>query len=150
MKELRVEVADPAELPDLNIEATPESPNPGDTVIKTITVTNATGITLTNMYVFDQLVDFRSIIPSLAPRENRVFRLQLPIPPGTLGGTDHWNIVTIPPRPDAASAATGHRRSAVAPGNIFPNSKARHLVEIQKDNSLPITKENCLYFVFIF
>lgn len=95
--EVRVDVANPAELPDLNVEATPESPMPEETVIKTISVTNTTGITLTNVHVFDQLVNFRTIIPSLAPGESRVFRLQLPIPPGTVGGTKFRNIVTMFP-----------------------------------------------------
>ncbi|MGO4374274.1 hypothetical protein AB4Z21_26680, partial [Paenibacillus sp. MCAF20] len=95
--EVRVDVAIPAELPELNVEATPDSPNPGETVIKTITVKNTTGITLTNVNVFDQLVGFRTIIPSLVSGESRVFRLQLLVPPGTVGGTEFRNIVTISP-----------------------------------------------------
>ncbi|MFG1735531.1 SBBP repeat-containing protein [Paenibacillus sp. 843] len=96
--EVRVDIAIPAELPDLDVEATPDLPSPGETVIKTITVTNTTDITLTNVNVFDQLIGFQTIIPSLAPGESRVFSLQLPIPPGTVGGTEFRNIVTM--RPD--------------------------------------------------
>lgn len=95
--EVRVDIAIPAELPDLDVEATPESPSPGETEIKTITVTNTTGITLTNVQVFDQLIGFHTIIPSLAPGESRVFSLQLPISPGTVGGTEFRNIVTMFP-----------------------------------------------------
>ncbi|TCN01339.1 putative repeat protein (TIGR01451 family) [Paenibacillus sp. BK033] len=93
--EQRVIVADPVELPELEVEATPELPKPGETVTKTITVTNVTNNTLTNVRVFDTLLRFQTTIPSLAPGERRVFTLQLPIAPGTRGGTRFRNIVTI-------------------------------------------------------
>ncbi|WP_165280022.1 DUF7507 domain-containing protein [Paenibacillus protaetiae] len=92
--EARVTVAKPAELPELEVEAAPESPAPGETVIKTITVTNVTNAALTNVHVFDQTLGFRTVIPSLAPGEVRVFTLQLAIPAGTQGGTQIRNIVS--------------------------------------------------------
>ncbi|MBB6731544.1 DUF7507 domain-containing protein [Cohnella zeiphila] len=93
--EERVIVADPAELPDLTVEAPPEPPAPGETVTKTITVTNVTGNALTDVRVFDQLLGFRTRIPSLSPGESRVFTLQLTIPPDAVGGTQIRNIVSI-------------------------------------------------------
>ncbi|MBD3920490.1 DUF11 domain-containing protein [Paenibacillus sp. PR3] len=93
--EERVAIADPVELPELKIEATPETPKPGETVVKTITVTNITNQTLTHVHVSDSLLNFRAVIPTLAPGERHVFSLQLPIPPGTRGATLFRNIVTI-------------------------------------------------------
>lgn len=93
--EERVTIADPVVLPDLEIEATTETPIPGETVVKTITVTNTTSNTLTNVRVSDSLLNFRTVIPTLAPGERRVFTLQLPIPSGTQGATPFRNIVTI-------------------------------------------------------
>jgi uncharacterized repeat protein (TIGR01451 family) len=93
--EARVVVAVPAELPEVEVEAQPELPRPGEMVRKTITVTNVTGNTLTNVRVFDQLLNFRTTIPSLAPGESRIFTLQLAIPPGTEGGTEFRNVVTV-------------------------------------------------------
>ncbi len=93
--EARVVVTVPAELPDIDVEAQPESPKPGETVIKTITVTNVTGSTLTNVRVFDPLLGFRTSIPELAPGESRTFTLQLPIPAATPGGTVFRNTVTV-------------------------------------------------------
>lgn len=94
-EEERVTVADPVELPVLEIEAAPETPRPGETVVKTITVTNVTSSTLTNVHVSDSLLNFRTVIPTLAPGERKVITLQLPIPPGTQGATPFRNIVTI-------------------------------------------------------
>ncbi|PWW08663.1 putative repeat protein (TIGR01451 family) [Paenibacillus cellulosilyticus] len=93
--EERVTIADPVELPELEIEATPETPRPGETVVKTITVINVTSNTLTNVRVSDSLLNFRTIIPTLAPGERQVFTLHLPVPPRTEGGTQFRNIVTI-------------------------------------------------------
>lgn len=93
--EERVTIADPVELPQLEIEASPETPKPGETVVKTITVTNVTGSTLTNVHVSDSLLNFRTIIPTLAPGERRVFKLPLPIPPGMQRAAQFRNIVTI-------------------------------------------------------
>ncbi|WP_164779778.1 DUF7507 domain-containing protein [Paenibacillus kobensis] len=93
--EARVIVADPAELPDVSVEAKPEAPKPGDKVQKTITVTNVTSLPITNVRVFDPLLGFRTVIPSLAPGESQVFTLELPIPAGTEGGTVFRNTVSV-------------------------------------------------------
>ncbi|SFD52365.1 conserved repeat domain-containing protein [Paenibacillus catalpae] len=93
--EARITVTIPAELPEVNIEALPESPKPGETVLKTIIVTNVTGRTLTNVRISDPLLGFRTRIPVLVPGESRTFTLQLPIPAGTSGGTVFRNTVTV-------------------------------------------------------
>ncbi|MBB6690382.1 DUF11 domain-containing protein [Cohnella xylanilytica] len=93
--EARVIVAVPAELPEVEVDARPEDPRPGETVIKTVTVANVTNLALTNVRVFDPLVGFRTVIPLLAPGERRVFTLQLPIPAGTEGATTFRNTVSV-------------------------------------------------------
>ncbi|GMK41265.1 hypothetical protein PCCS19_43210 [Paenibacillus sp. CCS19] len=124
--EERVTIADPVELPNLEIEATPETPRPGETVVKTITVTNVTGITLTNVLVSDSLLNFRTIIPTLAPGERRVFTLQLPIPPGTQGGTQFRNIVTI-----FSDQTPPQQQEVVITEQSLPNASLTQTVEPQ-------------------
>ncbi|MBB3128651.1 putative repeat protein (TIGR01451 family) [Paenibacillus rhizosphaerae] len=93
--ETRVTVADPIVLLELDVQGHPSTANPGRTVIKTITITNVTGRTVTHIRVSDSLVGFRTVIASLAPGEQRVFNLPFAIPAGTTGGTVFPNIVTI-------------------------------------------------------
>nr|WP_255654254.1 CARDB domain-containing protein [Cohnella sp. REN36] len=93
--EARITVAEPIGLPELTVQATPSTANPGETVTKTITITNVTNRTITNVRVTDSLVGFRTVIPSLAPRKQRVFTLPFTIPAGTIGETVFLNTVTI-------------------------------------------------------
>lgn len=146
--EERVTVADPAELPEPEIEATPEAPKPGETVTKTITVANVTSNTLTNVHVIDSLLGFNTILPSLAPGERRVFTLQLPIPPGAQGGTQFRNIVTIfsdqtpqqqaevvigvQPLPDASLV------KSVAPASGRPGETVIFTITIRNTGNVPL------------
>nr|WP_260986720.1 SBBP repeat-containing protein [Paenibacillus terrae] len=93
--ETRVTVAEPIALLELDVQGHPSTANPGTTVIKTITITNVTGRTVTHIRVSDSLVGFRTVIASLAPGEQRAFNLPFAIPAGTTGGTVFPNIVTI-------------------------------------------------------
>ncbi|WP_343861257.1 DUF7507 domain-containing protein, partial [Paenibacillus motobuensis] len=93
--EARVTVAVPITPPELDVHVTPTTANPGETVIKTITITNVSNQTITNVHVTDSLLNFRTVIPSLAPGERRTFTLPFTIPVGTIGGTLFRNTVTI-------------------------------------------------------
>lgn len=93
--ETRVTVAEPIALLELDVWGHPSTADPGTTVIKTITITNVTGRTVTHIRVSDSLVGFRTVIASLAPSEQRMFNLPFAIPAGTTGGTVFPNIVTI-------------------------------------------------------
>jgi uncharacterized repeat protein (TIGR01451 family) len=109
--EARVTVAEPAGLPELAVQVTPPTANPGETVTKTITITNVSNQTLTNVRVTDSLIGFSTVIPSLAPGEQRVFTLPFTIPAGTIGETVFLNTVTIfsdqtPPQQETVSILT--------------------------------------------
>ncbi|WP_446483090.1 DUF7948 domain-containing protein [Cohnella xylanilytica] len=93
--EARVTVAVPAVLPGLDVQASSSTADPGDTVAKTIKITNVANRTLMNIRVADSLLGFRTVIPSLAPGAQRVFTLPFTIPAGTTGGTAFRNAVVI-------------------------------------------------------
>ncbi|MFK4168748.1 SBBP repeat-containing protein [Paenibacillus lautus] len=93
--EARVRVAVPVVPPQLTVQVTPSTANPGETVTKTITITNVANQTITNVRVTDTLVGFRTVIPSLAPGEQRVFTLPFTVPAGAIGGMVFRNTVTI-------------------------------------------------------
>jgi uncharacterized repeat protein (TIGR01451 family) len=93
--EARVTVAIPIVLPELTVQVNSATANPGETVFMTITITNDTNLTLMNIHVFDSLVGFRTVIPSLATSERRSFTLPFMIPGGTIGDTVFLNTITI-------------------------------------------------------
>ncbi|MFF2090574.1 SBBP repeat-containing protein [Paenibacillus sp. NPDC058174] len=93
--EARVVVGLPATLLELIVEAAPPVAKPGDTVSKIIRITNKSDRVLTNIRGIDLLVRFNTVIPVLAPGENRVFTLPFTIPADTVGGTTFLNNVAV-------------------------------------------------------
>jgi len=93
--EARVLLALPATLVEIQNEVQPEAAKPGDTVTKTIRVTNASDRILTNVRVIDLLVRFNTRIAALAPGESREFALPFTIPADAVGGTEFRNNVAV-------------------------------------------------------
>ncbi|TVX93832.1 DUF7507 domain-containing protein [Paenibacillus agilis] len=60
--------------------ANPTSALPGQTVEYTITVSNTSGVTLTNIVVVDEAISFSQTIPSLAPGASQVLTTSFVIP----------------------------------------------------------------------
>lgn len=101
--ETRVVVALPSTLIDINVTADPPTASPGATVNKTIQVTNASNVTvtdvpnriLTDVRVFDLLLNFNEVIPVLGPGESRSFTLPFTIPATSVGGELFQNNVVV-------------------------------------------------------
>lgn len=122
--EARVTVALPVIPPDLIVQVTPPTANPGETVTKTIRIANVADRTITNVRVADSLLGFRTVIASLAPGERREFSLPFTIPAATIGGTVFTNRVIV------FSDQTPQQEPAVQIGTAsLPDAELIHTVD---------------------
>lgn len=125
LSEVRVTVAVPVPLPELApVEVIPPTANPGDTVTKSITIANTSNQTLTNVRVADSLLNFETVIPSLAPGEQRVLALPFRIPPETLGGTAILNTVNV-----FSDQTPPQQASAIIQTSALPDAELIHTVD---------------------